>query len=100
MPRLPDESRPIPAEARCGSPPLQSAGPSGKLCAAQSDISRFPASAPHQRTPLMSTRLRTVTVAAAGGLLTACLALGCGDSTPSVDTTTAEASVHGKITFK
>jgi hypothetical protein len=34
-------------------------------------------------------------------LLTACLALGCtGGGTPSVDTTTAEASVHGTITFK
>ena len=48
----------------------------------------------------MSTRLRTASAAAAGAVLTACLVLGCQGSTPSVDTTTAEASVHGTITFK
>jgi hypothetical protein len=48
----------------------------------------------------MTTRLRTATAAVAGGFLTACLALGCGGGPPPVDTTTAEANVHGTITFK
>jgi hypothetical protein len=48
----------------------------------------------------MTTRFRTATAAAAAGFLSACLALGCGGGPPPVDTTTAEASIHGSITFK
>src|SRR5262249_35546580 len=100
VPRLLTEARPASLAARYGSPPLQQVAPSGKLGAAQPDMAGFPASVPDSRNPLMSTRSWTATPAVAAGLRPAARRPGGGGGPPPADTTTAEANVHGTITFK